>query len=375
MHNRTVEYVWNYYKNSPEVATFVKIPEFSLNLVYCSVPERMQVPVWDVSIFFGSFDYWTWISLVLSILVISILSNDKRVTKTNIYYCRALTDLLSTGISLKIGIKALFLFICWIMISIVVANFYTADMTSHVISPSPDVKLTSVFDLERHNFSLLPAPGFAHLIVNPIIKALSGKDIVPPLIACIVRLMSRSRFHLTQTESKSLPDFIPKFLRLDKVAVVTLWPFSIQMTTAIKDFISSGEYASQKRCYVGEKLIPSVEMFVGFIPPGNAPLARAFLFSQASGIQRRWEQEFHGRLHSTRVQDRLKIKSPTNIVDENVRLYEALQLEGLTVTVFIIWGVGIFAALLGFLAEVIYITFSRKREATPITIYSYTFIR
>ncbi len=115
--------------------------------------------------------------------------------------------------------------------------------------------------------------------------------------------------------------------------------------------------ATNKHCYIGQKLISSGSLYQIVTPPKggkHVKLAKA-LFE--SGIYSYWYTELGKIQYSTRVQDRAKVKGPTKIIYEfeetimSSEKLEPLKLEGRIKTVFFSVAVNFILSYLCFTLE------------------------
>lgn len=355
---RTVEHYWSIFWSNrtttgAQMPEFLRISTVSFNLAYCAIPKEERESIWNFSIFTKSFDIQTWLCLVISLILISILVNS---SSSSPIFFSSLSALLSPGISAQRSRwKYSQLFVLRMMSSLVVVNFYSGEMTSKVISPPPEEKLAGVEDLESHNYSLIFLQTLSMNIVNATTLALSSKTFVHKDTITLARLMSKNVF---PDLSSAFQNFFQIFTGVDNVATINLWPYAMLVANTANELITrlSAEGKENfpgegKTCHVGERLISTGEMFFGYLPPGHRKLIRRSQILLGSGIISRWQKELFGMLHSRRVQDRIKVVSPTDMLDEVDTQERPLGLDGKIVTIFLLWAICLAISAACFLFE------------------------
>lgn len=344
--NRTMKHVWNAYYNRASNESvidkphFVKIPETHFNLMYCGVPQRKLESVWNFLIFTHSFDFPSWVCLILSLIMVTRLSNSRYPFFSNL-------AVLITPAAVSTSRRPSKLFVLWMMACLVVVTYYTGEMTSEVISPTPEETMTSITDLKDNEYSVICSDRITQGIVNGTVQALSAASFVSKETFILADLMRESG------KDQDYDIFYEKMISQDKIAHVNMWPFILRYTSLANDLLEPmGKFPRDKKCYIGKRMVKAGEMFYGFLPPGGLELARIFQYLLGAGIVSRWESEFHGLASAIRVQDRVRILGPTRLLEET-ESFVVLTLSGKILTIFLLWMVFIFLCTACLLLEVL----------------------
>lgn len=352
---RKVIQYWNNYYNSTkfsvETPAFIRIPDVPLNFAFCAIRKRKLEKFWNLSIFTHSFDFRSWFGLILALILVSFLEGSNfKVGKFYLKIFPNLAVLLTPGIAGKPR-KFSLLFVLWMLVCLVVVNYYSGDMTSVLISPAPEVTLSKVEDLTENNYSLIFGEARTRRIVIGVVQALKETKYVPPEIS-IVSGMLISNDEKQPSIGRSLnKKFFRRITTEYKVAHLSFWPYASGLATRSNSFLGK-EYPGHKKCHVGKELISAGESFYGFLPPKVAQMSTIFEHLVDSGIVNYMITEFMKLTMSQRVQDRGKIISPTQLVEEMEKV-EELKMEGKTVTIFFLLGMCLCGSLVCFLCELL----------------------
>lgn len=323
-----------------------------VNFIYCATPKIQTNDIWKFSIFFNPFDAWVWILLAVAIILVSILAYSSLSRKIFFPVFLSTLSVLLGGIS-DLPVKrwgTSGLFCLWMLVCSILVTFYTGEMTSQVIIPSPEETIKKFEELEKQNYTLLYGDLFKFGIVNATSRNLRG---FPPAIKVLERMIPRAIVRTTLGIDKNLAEAL---LSENGKASAVGWPLAMWMATYANLQISTREAknisskARKKRCYVGKELIPTGESYFSFLPPGNDNLARGFLRLEAAGIPDRWMQEFMAIVYSRRVQDRVKVISPTQMIQDGHTVME-LTIEGKIATIFLLWMICLCVSLVAFVGE------------------------
>lgn len=356
---RTVEEYWHSYyppkirssENSPEMPNFFPSLLLQVNYAYCSVTKKRTEKFWNISIFARSFDVLIWLALLTALAMVSFLEDSSiKLQKYSFHFLKTLAVLISPG-TVGSERKTSGLFFLWMMTSLVVVIYYTGDMTSKVISPAPEEILSGVSDLEKRNYSLIFLEPVTQNIVNESLRALVKQDYVPPGLPILYRLFHKEAYQQAPLLTiKFFEDFIEK----ERVTHINMWPFAVYSAIIGNHELSKrGKYPGEKKCHVGEKLVPAgTEVFTAFLPPNAQRLKGAFQRFEDSGIMARWNREFLWLIIARRVQHRGQVISPTRLGWDGLeKVFVTLKMEGQTVVIFFLWGTCIFVCFITFCYE------------------------
>lgn len=376
-YNRTLDKYWRYYfhdkknqRKSKESPKFVKTQPTSFSFSYCSAPQWKDEKIWNVIIFAHSFDIWSWLLLVLGIIFVGYLKYPE-LSKEKTFSLRApdifstLAVLITPG-TLGTNLKPTKLFVLWMLVCVILSTYYTGELTSHMISPSPEIILSGAKDIKKNNYSLIYSDLGTFRIVSGNIGALNQAAFVPQEISIFARKVNQS------TRYKNYNSFLDALTTTDKVAHLNMWSYAMSAANnGNQQLKTSGHYPKKRKCHVGKELVPPGELFNGFLPPGSATLAKSFQSLVEGGISPRWVHEYFYLTISRRVQDRVKIISPVVILEE-VAPFEALQLEGKIATIFVLWFACLLVSFMSLCAEIlksmIYAHYKSPANADAVTI-------
>lgn len=168
--------------------------------------------------------------------------------------------------------------------------------------------MADLVDLDRYNYTMIGEGTAGWIsILNSTPYTLKGK--VSVLQNIYIKNPLR---HLSRKET------VLELAGRNRVAVMRLWHFAIGSANQLNHLFETGMVCTylKKKCYVGEELIPSHEAIFNITPPGSLAMGRIQQQFMSSGIWFRWIQEIMWLEASPRVQDRVRILSPTKILDE-----------------------------------------------------------
>lgn len=334
--------LWNCFYNSTVLATdttehpvFVKKESYLYNFVYCSVRRTKFESTWNFRIFMDPFDVWTWLALSMLLLWVSTVVSISTRYGLFLTFLSCLASLLDNEMRRFSGSK---LYVLWLFATLLIVDFYSGAITSEVIAPPEEIRLTSLSDLEEQNFSLIfPHPNPAdevNISVSRNDEYLYEKE----NFKILKRLMKRSQV------ISGLSDLFWETLTGDNpIAAVLGYCYALWFASLGNGFISNhiSKKVQNKKCHVGLEMVDVVgERFLVFTPPRSVEMASMFSKLEASGIIPRWDQEAKLLMYAGRVQDRSKVISRTMMAKELETVHK-LQLEGKMLTIFYLWALGI----------------------------------
>lgn len=357
---RTIGAVWNKYfgcagSERAETPEFVKIPLLNFNFIYCAQAKRKYESVFDFTIFTDPFDMWIWLSLSVALVLVAMVAFSNFSNKYKTFQTAVLPSvgaLLSPGESGARGRSMLFTL--WMLTCSVLVTTYSGNMTSEVISPSQEDTIENMQQLKEENYGLIFGSKVWFLIVKMTAKSIAtAENFIHKDLVVLGDIVRKRNIRLYDS-----PQFLKELSSCEEnVASITLWPLAIRMaldaSSLIKFDVDNFRRNRLRKCNVGKTLIKFGEVFFAFTPPGSLQLRRIFQSLVESGIAYRWLQEFEEVSYSNRVQDRGKVKSPTNIVQSDGNTFEPLDLEGKTVTIFLLWIGCLCCSLVCFICEIL----------------------
>lgn len=340
---RTFEKTWNAFYSKRTSANDIEMPEFfpapvwDFNFVICELPKRKYQSIWELSMFLDPFGFWVWIGLAVTFLLVGLLAFSSFLNKRNSFspaFLQALSVLLSPGGS---GIrKNSILFVLWMETCLILDTFYSGKLTSEVIRPAPVETIENLVQLEKSNYRLIFSELVFYGAIKMAVASIHNTTVIPKDFVTLQTIVG-SHETLLYGNLK----FFAELIHEDKVASMALWPFAARQAIIGSHMISDEgnnlRKSTTKQCYVGKKLIHFGRVFYAFTPPGSAILIKVFRRLGAAGIVYRWSKEFEEMTHSSRVQNRGRVKSRTSVEAINSNVFEKLALEGKTVTIFLLW--------------------------------------
>lgn len=344
--NQTANGIWKSYYNKVNISSkvtpeIIRVGGQPWNFAYCSVPKRQADATFYLHLFTDSYDVWTWLSLALSFIFVSIFSFPVP------SFFSSLAVLISPGAS---GVRKKWgkskLFIVWMLACQILCTTYTGLMSGHIVSPSSEGTLSDLSALDRHNYSIIGegSPGWIS-ILSSAPYSLRGK------ISILQNIYKK--FPLRHVSKSQV---VSELTGKNKVAIVRRWLFTLGTANDINDLVKAGRVSAsdKKKCYVGEELISTEEIHFALTPPGSYPMRQFLQRFISSGIFFRWVEESNWLTASPRVQDRVRIISPTKVLNDKVGQVKPLKMKETALVVFILWGsTCLITCLIGFALELI----------------------
>lgn len=328
---------------------FAQIDSFQFNIAYCDLPRTETLTVFQaVLVFSNPFDKPTWIGLTICFAlvcsVVYISGKLKNYSSLSLAFLITFSALLSPvmgNTSLNEKLKACApLIALWLFCSLVLINSYAGLMTSVLIQPPTDDVIANLDELVERGYSL----------VYPLAAwVASDKNLAKKSnISSLAKLLERP---IMQT------DYIKELVTKEKRAFFSIWQIATGVAFSAKALLENGAGVGnankEKDCYVGGQVLQTGEMYYGFLPPNNYQTYMAFRWIFDAGIYRRWMTEYSELSHSKRVQDRAKVKSPTQLFQDVERTIKPLSFYGKMVyCVFSILASGILVALMLLFGEI-----------------------
>lgn len=333
---------------------------WNINFIYCGSKAITHDSIWDSSYLLESFSLRMWLAILLSTICIALLAFRAYQIKAlfSIYQLNLLASLsvlLTPGFTKPhhVAYKYSKLFVMWMLSSLIIATYYTGDMTSKVITPPPEVTITDLPGIRDKRYSLQytsDIKGMLHynlgtlhgfpIYVNPnfkLIKKLLKGDLV-------------ERGHIGNSPQEFLK-FVLMMLEKEDSATLMWWQAALNLASEINDFVSKRGASSNvtisschwnKKCHIGKHLISTGLSFFGFVPPGSVRLAHGLQIVIEFGIVARWIREHYELHYAERAQDRVRFVAPTKLPKDEDRNVIKLAIQGKIAAIFVLWGAGCF---------------------------------
>lgn len=317
----------------PQNVLIIKVEPNNCAFIYCDFIRQEDISEWDFTLLLIPFDKRTWLLLIIVFLVVVPLSG--KFSSVIMPILSATFSIGTTGLAEKSKI-----FILWMAMCMILGNMYSGEVTSKIMVPPKDAVLTEFWQLEDRNYTAI-APQSTNQMLGNVINYLENIRSTSGQIA--KRLLETVKIVDAQIINEIL------LFNTSRFVVIGPWTYIHLVDWSCRSLARNQE---ERKCHLGKELVQMGDNFVIFLPPRNSELATTYQKLIEAGIHQRWDQEVNGIMHSQRVQDRVRVKSPTTILEEAVPV-KAQRLKGKMVTMFLLWGVCVIISLIGFGLELI----------------------
>ncbi|CAL8087587.1 unnamed protein product [Orchesella dallaii] len=363
----SVEMFWKKHKFSErtfESAHLVRLIFLGYNFAYCDFPSIKLERPWNLKILVNAFDSYIWFNLLLSITLITVLLHksakcwDRQGEISFSLILQSITLALSS-IGPSFGgkspiLKKSGLFVLWMLVCIVIANYYSGAITSLLIIPPEEDTMKTFSDLVKRSYSPIFDDFYYIQIVNDTVtKYLADDNGLSVLndvrnMKALVDQMSISSFIPTRTE------YIRLLAYGKKTVIFYMWTYVLSAIDEAKNLIATEELVPYKRrrCYLGKHVVETGQVYFGIAAPGSERLKHVFQVMFQTGLYGYWIREHCLITFAKRVQDRNKFVSPTQIKNDFDSAVSPLQMEGKVLTVFFLWGVCLVGCVLSLGIEI-----------------------
>lgn len=335
---------FNLTEKIPEGVRLVEADTLGFLFVYCDIPKRDKCSVWDLWIFLSPFDITIWWLLLSSFMMVIALCGN---------FSETIMPIISA--TLSAGTKAPStkptIFLVWAAACMTLAFLYSGEVAGQLTVPSKGQIMTHFQHLREYDYTLAFPQQLGDMIssVNSFLNRSTsppGKVVKWLLEKGVVYVPFQTTFHYLVCDPRKLVAFGP-------------WPLTLSI--GWKD--PSREICpktKKRKCHVGEELALAGEDFFVFLPPGNSKLTDGLIQLIETGIYQRWREEEHGLLHSRRVQDRVRVKNPTKVIERKPNEAPPQKLKGKMLTLFFLCLVAFVVSIIAFSFEVILSSCGRK---------------
>lgn len=298
------------------------------NFVICHHPRQEQQNLSPMEIFKTRMDASTWSCLGISLLLISVLISLKTGSTGSPVIMTLLASLLNPGISAVSRIlQRSWLFNLWLYSSLVFITYFSGSLTSTVISPSKEVRITNLVQLADNNYSAIFKTTKDRLRCIKVAKIISNSR-----ESKIVERLAGSAFVAPENT-----DFSNSLVAAEGHAYLSIWILSMHTVTRANEYLEKMKI-SHKHCYVGEELyFQEKGFFVVTFNREHEKVAKLLEVLMESGIYNIWYKEYVGIAISHRVQDRSKMISRTKLIEERKQLKALQMADGKLQNVFLLW--------------------------------------
>lgn len=339
----------NFFKiGMKEYPVVIQQPGASCNFIYCNRQYFEHENLSPFGIFRNSGEIYVWLCLLSSFILATYLIKWS-ISKDNStpVMMAALSALISSGVSGETdALSHSWLFSLWTFVSLLFVNYYSGNLTSVVVSPAAEERMTNVIQLKERNYTLLVEnPSVLRFLQHDVQLSLVGHNWSAESPPRIVESLLKST--IVAKNEETFPEMLAT---QEKVATVCNWMDSFRALSNAEKYIRDEKMERQK-CYIGQELILRQNMFYVITPPESDKVARIFRRFVEAGFLDLWFRETQGIAVSKRVQGRRRIKSPTQIVEEPEEPKKLQLLEGKLPNVFLLWITCVLICLMGFIFE------------------------
>lgn len=215
----------------------------------------------------------------------------------------------------------------------ILSNYYSAEITSKATVPSDGNIMTHFHQLQEANYTLATYDVTRIHLTNSKLYLTRSSSKIGKLLLSILE-------NIVMVPGKKLYEVL--ISNQKKFFNIATWPAVHSFTWYHKmKVVAHPEIFFKKqvpKCYIGQELVQVSEDFIIFFPPKHSKLMVGLQQLHESGIYQRWDQEEQGLQHSRKVQDRVRVKSPTKILKQVELQIPAQGLIGKVPTMFLIWG-------------------------------------
>lgn len=290
--------------------------------MYCGRPRRVLQNFSPIQLLTAMRDPSVWLGIMVCIILLILILRLRIGKGSASLFLVTLSPLLSTGMSIKSGLKYSWLLTLWMLTSVIFVTYYSGNLTCHVISPTKEPRMTRVGDLRKNNYSL---------ITNHPYKITTLKNLAR--ISGSYAGITQEMINATKAppSDKELPKWVAT---MDGHACVSSWPGAHECLSRGELYIKENKIEN-RRCYLGKELFFDQPIFIVVTPPQSTRLANIAWKMMEGGFFSLWFNEFAGISATVRVQDRVKMLSRTKVMEEQEQPRALNMKEGKLKIVFI----------------------------------------
>lgn len=321
----------------------VQVPNLGWSYIYCSITKKEDVSIWDFALLTDPFDLWTWLILTIAFIFVVPLSGKP---------FREIMPVVSAAFSIgtKEPLNKSKIFLLWLGTCMLLGNLYSGELTSKIMVPPEDEVMTTFKELKEHDYTSMHPNNMPQMLKN--YQEYFNNSRVTSTGKIVQWLLLQKETVIVPPENLS------EILAYDnrRLAVIGPWT-NINMLAwvtklAMSSLANKYPHSPRKKCHVSKELMTQIgQKFFIFLPPQNSEMVRAFQKLIQAGIYQRWDEEENAVMHSNRAQDRVRVKSPTNVLEMEGTLIQSQGLHGKMITMFVLWSVCHFISLIGFSLE------------------------
>lgn len=213
-------------------------------------------------------------------------------------------------------VKQYKILLLWSISNVIICTFYSGSITSIIISPPLEETISSFSELAARNFTLIFDLEHQKKLVSATIQAYSGLKITGTLGRDIKSLKSLLANRTLVLNAGKL-EFGRNLAFGIRTAAVYADTSLLGLRNMAMEAMEMKSGGGKRRCYIGKRFVAHVDSYRFFSPPFGKKIAKVLNKLESTGFVAFWMQEFAGLQYSRRVQDRLRVKSPTKIIFEH----------------------------------------------------------
>lgn len=334
--------------------TIFPVTKSASNLVYCQNRRKKQENMSPLEIFRNTADTLVWMSLLLSILLISLLLKVGSTSDFSEILLTTLSILLSPAIS---GIsRNSKLFVLWTFVCLLFLTYYSGSLTSVVISPPPDARFTKIDELYEHKYTLLSISKFSAdwviLSVNEGLRWSQKKNTTSYRRFTMLKELFTSSI-LIPTDSDDETWYKKLWEAESKIFLFVYFATAVHTAGKLMVYLKN-ENIHGIRCYLGEELEVVEMTYFMATSSGRNQVARIYLLLLEAGYYSFLEKEFWALISFNRVQDRVRVDPSLTRIVEETQAPRPLQIwEGKLRNVFLLWVICLGGGLGMFVLEIL----------------------
>lgn len=356
---------WTFAVDIPRGKGTVPVAEDILpfNFGYCDVPHRGRKHDTVFQFFLNSADAAVWMCLLGTTMLVGYSVPIALEKDGTLHWSGDSAVLAAVAVLLTPGCAAQpkmaqhsLLFVMWMYASITFLTYYSGSLTSQIISPPVEAKMTKIEEIFENNYSLIHNPRtrvFLGRLIGSLLKGGTGKN--ETSLKVLHESVEMMQVLLNKSESTaSLLSYLEKMAGGKKSATMSMWSVVIADINDVKYYIWLNQIKNRK-CYIGQELAYPSQVYYVISPAsldGAGKMIRTFQTFMETGVYHLWRREFEGIWVSLRVQDRRRVKGKITILEETVKV-RTLELDQKFSHIFELWGNCLGVCLAIFVGEIV----------------------
>lgn len=315
------------------IVSLLQLSTVGYNFMYCSQLRNTRFAGTSPFQESGRMVEWAvatvWICLGMSIILISLILRMTTPKMNFSFLLLTLSSLISAGILKCPRVLAHSgLLTLWTVACLIFVAHYGGEITSEVISPGKEWRMTRIKQACTENYSVIGTSGFVHSQLLSALRSLPSN--LPEDDSFLEKIMQK---YLT---AKSEQDMYKQLTDFGSSKLIFIGP----KYPCINILNNAHEYMARKgiigKCYVGNKIMLH-QVFFYAATSMDVGTAKVIRTTAEHGFENMWRKEFQGVTASNRVQSRIKVRSTTNLLEETPPPKAINLSDGKLKNVFLLW--------------------------------------